>query len=210
VGANVIAYTGINSVGIAGVGTSAAPTVSLGTTLSWKVGDNLRFGGSVDVTWGPAFLLNVVQSVVDSIHAGEIVSPVDSYKKFNFNPAFVGAWAISRPFGLTFSLGYIYASGGTSSSSLASNLLQLTTLLDFDLSRLDLVPIGFIGGFQSQFAVADTKFLQWRYQFGIFYTGVKQFNVGVEFLYQRAPIVGGTTVFLSSLQMLIDLQYNFN
>jgi hypothetical protein len=211
VGATIVAYSGLNSAAAAGIGTSAATSVNLGTTLSWKVGDNLRFGGSVDVVLGPAVILNVVQAVVSSINSGEIVSPVNSYSKFTFQPTFVGAWAINKPLGLTFSLGYIYANASsTTDVTVKSNLLAVTTLLDFDMSRLGWVPIGFIGGLQTQFSVADTNFLLWRYQFGIFYTGVKQLNVGAEFLYQRAPIVGATSVFLSSFQMLIDLQYNFN
>lgn len=210
VGATIVAYSGVNSVAAAGIGTSAVTSVNLGTTFSWKVGDNLRFGGSVDVTFGPAVILNVVQAVVDSIKNGEITSPVNSYSKLLIQPQFVGAWAIAKPFGLTFSLGYVLAHASSADVTLKSNLISATTLFDFDMSRLDWVPIGLIAGLQTQFSVSDTQFLQWRYQFGIFYTGVKQLNVGVEFLYQRAPIVGAGQVFLSSLQMLIDLQYNFN
>jgi hypothetical protein len=210
VGASVIAYTGTNSSGAAGVGTSIRSQFSLGTTLSWKVGDNLRLGGAIDVIFGPALFLNIVQSVVDSINNGEIVSPVDSYQQFTFQPSFVGAWAIARPLGLTFSLGYAYAHASSPNIQLKSNVISGEVLFDFDLGKLDSAPIGFIGGFQTLFSVADTAFLQYRYQFGIFYTGVQALNVGVEFLYTRAPIVGASNVFLSSFETLIDLQYNFN
>lgn len=210
VGTTITAYSGLNSVAAAGIGTSAVVGVTLGTTLSWKVGDNLRFGASVDVSYGPSVILNVVQFIIDSIKNGEIATAVNSYSKFTLAPTFVGAWAIAKPFGLTFSLGYVYAHASSPDVTLKSDLLSATTLFDFDMSRLNWVPIGFFVGFQTQFSVSDTQFLQYRYQFGIFYTGVKQLNVGVEFLYQRAPIVGAGEVFLSSLQMLIDLQYNFN
>ena len=75
---------------------------------------------------------------------------------------------------------------------------------------MNVAPIGFLGGFATNFSVDSTKFLEFRYQFGIMYTGVRALDVGLELLYNRAPVVGNTNIFLSSLIGLIVIQYNFN
>ena len=208
--AKILVYSGLNGTGAAGVGTNAVANVGLGTTVSFKVGDRLRLGGSLDVIFGPSVFFNIVQAVKDSIQNGEITSPVNSSNSFTFNPAFVGAWALEKWVGFTFSAGYQYSSASNGTSSGAANLIAVNGVFDFDLAALHWVPIGFLGGFQTEFSADSTKFLQFRYQFGIFYTGVKALNVGLEVVYLRAPVVGATTIFLSSVQALIVLQYNFN
>jgi hypothetical protein len=208
--ARILVYSGLNGSGAAGVGTNALTSAGLGTTVSFKVGERLRLGGSLDVTFGPSVFFNIVQAVKDSIQNGEITSPVNSSSSFTFNPAFVGAWAIAQSLGFTFSVGYQHSTASNGSTSGAANLLALNGVFDFDLAGLNLVPIGFLGGFQTVFSADSTKFLQFRYQTGIFYTGVKPLNVGLEIVFLRAPVIGSTDVFLSSLQGLIVLQYNFN
>jgi hypothetical protein len=208
--AKILVYSGVNGSGAAGVGTNAVANAGLGTTVSFQVGDRLRLGGSLDVGFGPSVFFNIVQSVKDSIQGGEIVSPVTSTSSFTLTPAFVGAWAIDKALGFTFSASYQYSSASNGTTSGVANLLSVNGVFDFDLAALNLVPIGFLGGFQTEFSVDSTKFLQFRYQGGIFYTGVKALNVGLEIVYLRAPVVGATDVFLSSVQGLIVLQYNFN
>jgi hypothetical protein len=210
VSAKLVLYSGINSSGVAGVGTNFGANPSIGTTVSFRVGENLRLGGTLDLTFGPAVFFNLVQAVKDSINSGEIQSPVNSSSVFTLKPAFVGAWAINKAVGMTFSLEYKYTSvsGGTAGGS--ANLFQSSVLFDFDMNALNWVPIGFIGGFQTQFSVGDTKFREFQYNFGIFYTAVKPLNVGLEVVYNRAPVVGNTEIFLSSLLGLIVIQYNFN
>jgi hypothetical protein len=210
VGTKVLVYSGVNDSGVVGVGTNANATFSAGTTMSFKVGDRLRLGGSFDFSIGPAVFFNIVQGVVDSIQEGQIVSPVNSFTQYKLNPAFVGAWAISRPLGVTFSLGYTFTHGSDSVIGASANLLATNVLFDFDMNELGWVPIGLLGGFATSFAVSNTKFLEFRYQFGVMYTAVKPLNVGLELLYDRAPVVGNTNIFLSSLIGLIVIQYNFN
>jgi hypothetical protein len=210
VGAKVLVYSGINDTGVVGVGTNANASFNAGTTMSWKVGDRLRLGGSFDFSIGPAVFLNIVQGVLDSINSGQIVTPVNSFTQYTLNPAFVGAWAISKPFGMTFSMGYTFTHGSDSVLGGSAHLLGTNVLFDFDMKELGWVPIGLLAGFSTSFSVSDTKFLQFRYQFGIMYTAVKPLNVGVEFLYNRAPVVGNTNIFLSSIIGLVVLQYNFN
>jgi hypothetical protein len=207
---DVLVYSGLNASGAIGVGTNIGATGGLGTTMSWKVGENLRLGGSVDFDFGPSVFLNLVESVVNSISAGQIVSPVNSFSQYILKPAFVGAWTIVRPLGLTFSLAYQYTHYSSSSAGSKTNLVMSNAVFDFDMAKLNWVPIGLLAGFQTSFSADSTAFLQFRWQFGIFYTGVRNLNVGVEIVYQRAPVVGGTEIFLSSLQALIGLQYNFN
>jgi hypothetical protein len=206
----ILVYSGLNGSGAAGVGTNAVANAGLGTTVSFKVGERLRLGGSLDVTFGPSVFFNIVQAVKDSIQNGEITSPVNNTSSFTLTPAFVGAWAIAESLGFTFSAGYQFVSASSSTNSGTTNLIALNGVFDFDLAPLHLVPIGFLGGFQTEFSADSTKFLQFRYQFGIFYTGVKALNVGLEVVYLRAPVVGATDIFLSSVQALIVLQYNFN
>ncbi len=214
VGVELIVYSGINGSGAAAVGTNAVGKGSVGTTLSWKVGDNLRLGGSFDASFGPSIFFNVLKSVQDSIDVGNIVSPIVSAGSYSLQPAFVGAWAIQNWVGLTFSLAYFYTNATTSSSvtgvTNSISLLAANAIFDFDLKPACKVPIGFLLGFQSEFSVNATEIRQYRYQAGIFYTDVKPLNVGLEIIYQRAPVVGNTNVFLSSVQGLIVLQYNFN
>jgi hypothetical protein len=208
--AKIIVYSGLNTSGAAGIGTNAVANAGLGTTLSFKVGDRLRLGGSLDVIFGPSVFFNIIQAVKDSIQNGEITSPVDNTSAFTFNPAFVGAWAIQKWVGFTFSAGYQHTSASSGTNSATANLIAVNGVFDFDLASLNWVPIGFLGGFETEFSVDSTKFRQFRYQFGVFYTGVKALNVGLEIVYQRAPVVGATDIFLSSVQALIVLQYNFN
>jgi hypothetical protein len=208
--AKIVVYSGLNGSGAAGVGTNAVGNGSLGTTMSFKVGERLRLGGSLDVVFGPSVFFNIVQAVKESIANGEITAPVTSSSSFQIIPAFVGAWAITKSLGFTFSAAYQYASASNGTTSGTLNLFEVNGLFDFDLAALNLVPIGFLGGFQTAFSVDSTKFLQFRYQFGIFYTGVKALNVGLEIVYNRAPVVAATDIFLSSVQGLIVLQYNFN
>jgi len=209
VSAKIIVYSGVNGSGAAGVGTNAVANAGLGTTVSFKVGDRVRLGGSLDVTFGPSVFFNVVQAVKDSIQNGDITSPINSSSSFTINPAFVGAVAISKVIGVTFSLGYQHTTASSDTYSAAANLIAGNGVFDFDFSSLG-VPIGFLAGFQTEFSADSTSFLQFRYQTGIFYTGVKAVNVGLEIVYLRAPVVGATDVFLSSVQGLIVLQYNFN
>jgi hypothetical protein len=206
----ILVYTGLNASGLAGIGTNVVANPSFGTTVSFKVGDRVRLGGSLDVSFGPAVFFNIVQAVKESIANGDITTPVNSYGQFTLSPAFVGSWAISKPLGVTFSATYQYTHASDDTVTTTASLLSGNILFDFDMGELNWVPIGLIGGFSTSFAVSDTKFLSFRYQFGIFYTGVRPLNVGFEVVYNRAPVVGNSSVFLSSLVGLLVLQYNFN
>jgi hypothetical protein len=210
VGAEVLVYSGTNSTGIVGVGTNANASFSAGTTMSFKVGENLRLGGSLDFKIGPAIFLNIVQGVLDSLQTGQIVTPVNSFTQVRLNPAFVGAWAISRLVGLTFNVSYQWTHGSSEELGATANLFGSNILFDFDLNSVNVAPIGFLAGFATNFSVDSTKFLQFRYQFGILYTGVRALDVGLEVLYNRSPVVGNTSIFLSSVIGLIVIQYNFN
>ncbi len=123
---------------------------------------------------------------------------MNSFSQFTLQPAFVGAWAINRALGMTFSLSYQYTHASSEAIAVKTNLLSANALFDFDMNELHWVPIGLTAGAATSFSVADVSFLQFRYQFGIFYTAVKPFNVGLEILYSRAPVVGETKIFLSS------------
>jgi hypothetical protein len=208
--AKVVIYTGLNDSGLAGIGTNLVVSPSFGTTVSFKVGDRVRLGGALDVSFGPAVFFNIVQAVKKSIDSGEITTPVNSYSQFTIVPAFVGSWAISKPLGVTFSASYQYTHASDDTVSATASLLSGNVLFDFDMGELNWVPIGLIGGFTTSFAIADTRFLSFQYQFGIFYTGVRPLNVGFEVVYNRAPVVGNSNIFLSSLVGLLVLQYNFN
>jgi len=207
-------YSGINGSGAAAVGTNALATVGLGTTLSWKVGDSLRLGGSLDFQFGPSVFFNILKAVQDSIESGDISTPVISAGSYSLVPAFVGAWAIEPWVGFTFAVSYKYSNATTSNSvngvTNSVSLLNLGGVFDFDLDPACRVPIGFLAGLQTTFSANKTRFTQFRWQGGIFYTGVKPLTVGLEIDYNRAPVVGATQTFLSSLLGLIVLQYNFN
>ena len=206
----VLVYTGTNTSGIVGIGTSIQANPTLATTVSFKIGDRLRLGGTVELSFGPAVFFNIVEAVKNSISSGEITTPVNSFSQLTLKPAVVGAWAISEAFGLTYSFAYQYTNSSASYAAVHNNLLALNVLVDFDMYSLKWVPIGLFAGFNTAFSVGDTKFLQYQYQFGIFYTGVRPLDVGLEILYLRSPIVGNTEIFLSSLSALITIQYNFN
>ncbi len=204
----LLVYSGLNSAGLAGIGTNGVGNIGLGTTVSFKVGERLRLGGSLDVIFGPSAFFNIIEAVKESILNGEIVSPLNNSNSFTFVPAFVGAWAICKSLGLTFSLSHQHPTN--SSVSMFAHFTAVNVVFDWDLAELNLVPIGFLAGFQTAFGVDTPRFFQFRYQFGLFYTAVKPLNVGVEVVYLRAPVVGATEVFLSSIEALIVLQYNFN
>ncbi len=214
VGVELLVYSGINSAGVVAVGTNAVGRGGFSTTMSWKVGDNLRLGGSLQFGIGPSIFFNILQSVQDSINSGDIVSPVVSAGSFTIEPAFVGAWAIAKWVGLTFSLAYTYNNATTKNTitgvTNSISLLSAGALFDFDLDPACGVPLGFLLGFSPEFSVNATAFRQWKYQTGIYYTGVKPLNIGLELVFQRAPVIGATSVFLSSLQGLLMIQYNFN
>jgi hypothetical protein len=207
----ILVYSGINGSGLAGIGSTLAVNPTLGTTVSFKVGENLRLGGTLELALGPSVFFNLVEAVTDSIHNGEVTAPVNSFSQFSLRPAFVGAWAIHRALGLTFSLGYQYTSASSTTALTQDvNLLEGDAMLDFDMKELNWVPIGLVAGFTTQFGAAKAKFLSFRYNFGIFYTAVKPLNVGFEIVYNRAPIVANTRVFLSSVIGCLVLEYNFN
>jgi hypothetical protein len=214
----ILVYSGINSSGLAGVGTTLNGSPQLGTTVSFKVGEKLRLGGALDVGFGPAVFVNLVQAISDSIKdcvppgstSCEIVSPVNSFSQFTLKPAFVGAWAINKALGLTFSATYLYTNASSPNTAVHANLLSTQAVLDFDMNALHWVAIGLLAGAKTEFSVADVRFLTFQYNFGIFYTGVKPLNVGFEVVYNRAPVVGNSEIFLSSLLGLLVLQYNFN
>ncbi|MGO9066063.1 MAG: hypothetical protein ACLQIH_15155 [Myxococcaceae bacterium] len=210
----LIVYSGVNGSGAAAVGTNAFGRGGLGTTVSFKLGDNVRLGGSLDFTIGPSVFFNILKSVQDSIDSGNVVSPITSAGSYSLQPAFVGAWAIQKWVGLTFSLAYLYTNATSTNSAgnttNSTNTLASNGVFDFDLKPACGVPIGFLLGFQTQFSVDSTSFRQFRYQTGIFYTDVKPLNVGLEIIYQRAPVIGATQIFVSSVQALITIQYNFN
>jgi len=214
VGTKILVYSGINSTGVVGVGTNANVSFSAGTTMSWKVGERLRLGGSFDFSIGPAVFFNIVQGVVNSIQQGQVVSPINSFNQYTLSPAFVGAWTVTKSLGMTFSASYTFTSGSDSAADstlgATAHLLGGNVLFNWDMNELGWVPIGLLGGFATSFTVSDTRFLEFRYQFGIMYTGVRELNVGLELLYNRAPVIGNTNIFLSSLIGLIVLQYNFN
>jgi len=205
-----IADTGTNATGFAGVGATLTVNPTLGTTVSFKVGDRLRLGGMLKLGFGPAVFLNLVESVVDSIENGEITAPVNSFSQFTVNPTFVGAWAIHQSLGMTFSLGYQHTHASNDNYSTGKDLAQANVTLDFDMKELKWAPIGLVAGVGTQFSLAEPKFLSFRYNFGIFYTAVRPLNVGLEVLFNRAPVIGNTQIFLSSLIGLLEIQYNFN
>ena len=205
-----IAYTGTNATGFAGLGATLAVTPTLGTTVSFKVGDRLRLGGRLELGFGPAVFLNVVESVVDSVENGEITAPVNSFSQFTINPAFVGAWAIHQSLGMTFSAGFQHTYASNDNYSTGKDLVQGNVAFDFDMNALKWAPIGFLAGFGTQFSLTEPKFLSFRYNFGIFYTAVRPLNVGLEIVFNRAPVIGNTQIFLSSVIGLLEIQYNFN
>ena len=210
----LVVYSGINTSGVVAVGTNGFGRGGLGTTMSWKVGESLRLGWSFDFGIGPAIFFNILQAVQDSIDSANIVAPVTSAGSYSLRPAFVGSWAMAKWVGFTFSASYFYNNATTKNSitgvTNSVSLLQGNAVFDFDLKPACAVPIGFLAGFQTEFSVNATAFRQWRYQFGMFYTGVPNLNTGAEVVYQRAPVVGNTEIFLSSLQFLLVIQYNFN
>jgi hypothetical protein len=206
----VVVYSGTNNAGIVAVGASIQANPSLGTTVSFKIGDRLRLGGSLDVAFGPAVFFNILEAVKASQGSNEITAPVNSFSQFTLKPAVVGAWAISEAFGLTYSLNYQYTHASATYAAIHANLLELSALVDFDMYSLRWAPIGLYAGFLTNFSVTDTKFLRYQYQFGIFYTGVRPLEVGLEILYLRSPIIGNTDIFVSSVSALIAIQYNFN
>jgi len=208
VSTTLLVYSGLNSTGLAGIGTNGVGNIGIGTTVSFKVGERLRLGGSLDVIFGPSAFFNIIQAVKESIQNGEIASPLNSSHTFTAVPAFVGAWAISKSLGFTFSLSHQHPLN--SSTSAFAHFTAINGVLDWDLAELNLVPIGFLAGFQTSFGVDTPRFLQFRYQFGLFYTAVKPLNVGLEIVYLRAPVVGATEIYLSSIQALLLVQYNFN
>jgi hypothetical protein len=209
--ARIIVYSGLNSSGLAGIGTALAVNPTMGTTVSFKVGEKLRLGGVLDLAFGPSVFFNLVEGIRDSIQNGEVTVPVNSFSQFTLKPTFVGAWAINRALGMTFSLGYQYTSpSSTTAVTQPVHLLEANAMLDFDMKELNWVPIGLIGGFTTDFGVANAKFVAFRFNFGIFYTAVKPLNVGFEVVYNRAPVVANTQIFLTSLLGLVVLQYNFN
>jgi hypothetical protein len=205
-----VVYTGTNATGFAGVGATLAVNPSLGTTVSFKVSDRLRLGGRLELGFGPAVFLNLVESVVDSIENGQITAPVNSFSQFTVNPIFVGAWAIHPSLGMTFSLGYQHTHASNDNYSTGRDLVQGNVTLDFDMNALKWAPIGLLAGFGTQLSLTEPKFLSFRYNLGIFYTAVRPLNVGLEIVFNRAPVIGNTQIFLSSLIGLLEIQYNFN
>jgi len=205
-----IADTGTNATGFAGVGATLTVNPTLGTTVSFKVGDRLRLGGRLELGFGPAVFLNLVESVVNSVENGQITAPVNSFSQFTVNPIFVGAWAIHRSLGMTFSVGYQHTYASNENYSTGKDLAQGKATFDFDMKELNWAPIGLVAGFGTQFSLADPRFLSFRYNFGIFYTAVRPLNVGLEVLFNRAPVIGNTQIFLSSVIGLLEIQYNFN
>ena len=205
-----VAYSGTNATGFAGVGATLAVSPTLGTTVSFKVGDRLRLGGRLELGFGPAVFLNLVESVVDSIENGQITAPVNSFSQFTVNPIFVGAWGIHRSLGMTFSAGYRHTHASNDNYSTGKDLVQGNVTLDFDMKELNWAPIGLLAGFGTQFSLAEPKFLSFRYNFGIFYTAMRPLNVGLEVLFNRAPVIANTQIFLSSVIGLLEIQYNFN
>jgi len=206
----IVVYTGINDPGIVGIGSSVQVNPVFGTTVSFKVGERLRLGGSFDVGSGPAVLFNVVEAIVLSVRNGELTAPLTNSSQTTFQPALVGAWAIHKSLGVTFSLAYQYTRGSGDNPTVLAHLLGANAMLDFDMNALHWIPFGLLAGFTTQFDLTETRFVSYRYNFGLFYTAVKPLNVGLEVVYARSPVFSNTHVFLSSLIGLLVIQYNFN
>jgi len=206
----IVVYTGINDPGIVGIGSSVQVNPVFGTTVSFKVGERLRLGGSFDVGSGPAVLFNVVQAVVLTIRNGELTTPLTNTSQTTFQPALVGAWAIHKSLGMTFSLAYQYTHGSGDNPTVLAHLLGANVMLDFDMKGLNWIPFGLVAGFTTQYDLSEARFASYRYNFGLFYTSVKPLNVGLEIVYARSPVFSNTHVFLSSVIGLLVLQYNFN
>ncbi len=202
-------YGGANGSAAAGIGLNAVARFGVGTTLSWQFASNLRAGLLFDVGFGPSIGIDILQSIVQSIAANSVITPVESTGSTTLTPALSLAWTISRGLGLIANVAYTHNTLKADASSVALDTLTLSGGLDLDLRELGTIPLGLALSYSAGYSIGDEKFRNYVLAGGVFYTGRQNLTLGLEAAYRRAPL-GAEDVFISSVFGLVVLRYNFD
>ena len=203
------AYTGANASGAAGVGVNGVVRGSFGTTLGFRLAENLRVGAVVDVAWGPSVALSILDAIRDSISAGSVQTPVENTYSTTVNGTLSLAWTITRGLGGIFNASYLNGVVEVNQGSSDQDMLAFQGALDLDLRELGSIPLGLALDYSAGYSTGNRRFRRYVLGLGLFYTGRPGLTLGLDLGYRRAPL-GTHDVFVTSFSGVFSLRFSFD
>jgi opacity protein-like surface antigen len=120
-----------------------------------------------------------------------------------------GAYAISRPLGVTLVAEVV--PGGRLTNDSADTQVNLGGTVSLDFLPAQHVPVGLVGSLlyrSSTDAAGDVASTNWTYGLGVFYTARQEFSIGLDFAYQQLSQRYVTNT-LNASQVRLVLRYDF-
>jgi hypothetical protein len=211
---NDLVYSGTTGQSVVVIGTEVHGGAGAGLTGTLKLGDAVRLGALLDVSYAPNFALtigNALRTLADSCRAGNCdvnaASATSLENVLAVQPGLSVAWAPLAPLGITAAATYIYAD--TNGAATTSSGVQLATAVDFDFEPAVHVPVG-LGAQLSWTAPVGSSSLQHATDVGggLYYTGKRDLALGLQLLARRFSIQPGVTATTwSAAVMTIGLRY---
>ncbi len=201
-------FGGVNAPGLAGVGVSGVVRAGAGTTFSFRLAENLRLGAVVDVVFGPSLVINLVESIRQSISSGTVQTPVTNNYGTAVTPTLSLAWTVTRGLGAIFNASYVNGVLSVNdTSTVDADLVAFQGALDLDLRELGSIPLGIVTSYSAGYSTGARRFRRYLLDLGFFYTGQPGLTAGVDFAYRRAPV---EDVYVKSISIIFSLAYTFN
>jgi len=200
-------YSGIDGPSVIAVGTQ----VGAGAGARLKAGH--RFGPVDialvgDVSYTPEYGILVAAAIIEAVRQGAIApgSALQAKHSLGVVPELAASWAPWSALGLTANVGYAYKSLRTSSSTISSqNGFEIGGRADFDFGKISAVALGLNLGYKLLTPVGSGGISKVQdISGGIFYTGVREVGLGLEFGSRsftiRQPLASTETVVQLQLQ----------
>ena len=202
-------YTGSNAPGLVGVGVNGLVRGSFGTTFGFPLGDRVRLGLVVDVSWGPSVAVRILDTIRQSVASGSVQALVDNSYSTTVTPAASVAWTFARGWGAIFNASYANGVVEVNQGSSDADMLIAQAAVQLDLRELGSIPLGIGADYSAGYSTGRARFRRYVAGLGFFYTGRPGLTVGLDLAYRRAPL-GTQDVFVSSLSGIFSLRYTFD
>jgi hypothetical protein len=143
----------------------------------------LELGATIDFSYGPEIVLNVIKPLVNSIaaHSIDFSQLMDRQHVFVLNVAASAAYAVARPLGLVATMSYVHdfddpavLSPGRRNDFLAG------VALDFDLGAISEVPIGFTVAYRAGVPLSGGVSMTNTIDGSLVYTGRPNLVLGLD------------------------------
>jgi hypothetical protein len=210
-------YSGTTGAAAAVVGTNVRLGADFGLTGGLTIGDSLRVSAVFDAASAPRIGLLLgpaVKAAYDSCAMGLTECSFDFGKLFEsenvltLTPGVAAAWAPFAPLGVTGNVSYVNSRIDTEGSESGYDALSFGAAVDFDLHEISAIALGIQATWNSLVSIAGSDAFSFTdLGGGVFYTGVDNLSLGVQFVNRRFRVVPEVDVSWSTFVASLGLRY---